>query len=132
MPSNHFVHRRFAMSAGARAPQASPLGHAVQSAARAPLRAAAKVALAPRATTPPALRCRMLRSARLQRSTARISELSATLQTRLRGRRHQNPAHSRRSQSPGPSGKRASATLLRSGNLLDLVSVFSYVARYVA
>ena len=54
--SNRYVHRRSAMSAGARAPQASPLGHAAQGAARAPLRAAVKVALAPQATAPPALR----------------------------------------------------------------------------
>jgi len=75
------------MSAGARAPQASPLGHAAQGAARAPLRAAVKVARAPRATAPPSLRCRTLRSARLQRSTTRISKSSTALQTRLRGRR---------------------------------------------
>ncbi len=62
---------------------ASPLGHTAQVAARAPLRAAVKVALAPRAPAPPALPCRTLRSARLQRSTARISESSAALQTRL-------------------------------------------------
>ena len=68
--SNYFVHRRFAMSAGARAPQAPPLGHAAQGTPRAPLRAAVKVALAPRATAPPALRCRTLRPARLQRSAS--------------------------------------------------------------
>ncbi len=44
-----------------------------------------KVALAPLATAPPALRCRTLRSARWQRSAARISESSAALQNRLRG-----------------------------------------------
>jgi len=42
---------------------------------------------------PPALSYRTLRSSRLQRSDARISESSAALQTRLRGRRLQNAAH---------------------------------------
>jgi hypothetical protein len=92
------------MSAGAQAPQASPLSHPAQGAARAPLRAAAKVALAPRATAPPALRCRTLRSARLQRSATRISESSAALQTRLRERRLQNAAHSRSMGAPWPFG----------------------------
>src|SRR5271156_5307238 len=97
-------HRRFAMSAGTRAPQASALGHAAQGAARAPLRAAVKVALAPRATAPPALSCRTLRSARLQRSATRISESSAALQSRLRGRRLQNAAHSNSIGTPWPFG----------------------------
>src|SRR5271166_2465337 len=93
------------MSAGTRAPQASRLGHPAQGAARAPLRADAKVALAPQATAPPALRCRTLRSARLQRSTARISESSAALQIRLRGRRLQNAAHSNSIGAPWPLGQ---------------------------
>jgi len=59
---------------------------AAQGVTRAPLRAPVKVALAPRASAPPALRCRTLRSARLQRSAARDSESSAALQMRLRGR----------------------------------------------
>ena len=61
-----------------------------------------KVALAALATAPPALSRRPLRLSRLQRSAARISEFSAALQTRLRGRRLQNATHYQKKQSALP------------------------------
>jgi hypothetical protein len=45
-----------------------------------------------------------VRSSRLQRSTSRISESGAALQTRLRGRRLQNAAHSNSIGAPWPFG----------------------------
>ena len=53
--SRHQNRRPAAMSVGTRAAQASPLGDAVLRTARAPRRAANKVALAALATAPPAL-----------------------------------------------------------------------------
>jgi hypothetical protein len=134
-----FFHQRCAMSSGARAPQASPLGHAAQGAARAPLRAAVKVALVPQATAPPALPCRTPRSSRLQHSAARISKSSAALQTRLRGRRLQNAAHSIIG-APWPFGHAGVEVVCHSSAItsrramplaaagLDTIYVYSYVA----
>ncbi len=127
------------MSAGTRASQASPLGHVAQGAARAPLRAAVKVALAPRATAPPALTCQTLRSARLQRSTTRISESSAALQTWLRERRLQNAAESTRHQhalvlrARGRGShvllpSRSTRAMPRGAAGLDTAYAYSYVA----
>ena len=50
-----------------------------------------RLALAALATAPPALPRRTLRLSRLQRSAAHISEPSAALQSRLRGRRFEMP-----------------------------------------
>ena len=78
------------------------------------------VALAALATAPPALSRRTLRLSRLQRSAARISESSAALQTRLRGRRFEMPRTH--------AGHRHALALRASGRDKDLRVELGFVA----
>jgi len=77
--------------------------------------AAKDVALAALATAPPALTRRTLRLSRLQRSSARVSESRAALQTRVRERRFKmlRPRGDRRGLDVRPALRDAGADICR-------------------
>jgi len=91
--------RRCAVRADARAPQASPLGHAARGAGRAPLRAAAAVALATLARRATGSAGRFACHA-VQRSASRVSKFGARPRVPVRGARLQNAAQSENASCP--------------------------------